>query len=62
MRFDQLNRRAFIGVFGWAMVWSLAARAQQTMRGVAVIMVTRETDALGQGRLKAFLQAFEKFG
>jgi putative ABC transport system substrate-binding protein len=62
MRFDQLNRRAFIDFFGWAMVLPLAAHAQQTMRGVAVIMVTRETDALGQGRLKAFLQALEKFG
>jgi putative ABC transport system substrate-binding protein len=45
-----------------AATWPLAARAQQNERRVAVIMVTRETDALGQGRLKAFLQAFEKFG
>ena len=40
----------------------LAARAQQSMRRVAVIMVTPETDPVGQGRLKAFLEGFEKRG
>jgi putative ABC transport system substrate-binding protein len=32
------------------------------MRRVAVIMVTPETDPVGQGRLKAFLEGFEKRG
>jgi len=32
------------------------------MRRIAVIMVTPETDPLGQGRLKAFLQGFETLG
>ena len=40
----------------------MAARAQPSMRRVAVIMITSETDPVGQGRLKAFLQGFEKLG
>ena len=32
------------------------------MRRVAMVMARLETDPLGQGQLKAFLQGFEKFG
>ena len=58
-----MKRRDFITLLvGAAAAYPLAAHAQQTMRHVVVIMITPETDAPGQGRLKAFLQAFEKLG
>src|SRR5262245_27646362 len=58
-----MNRREFITLLGGAAVtWPVAARAQQTMPRVAVIMVHRDTDRLGQGRLHAFVAAFENLG
>ena len=57
-----MRRRDFLGVLGGAAAWPVVVLAQQSMRRVAVIMVTAETDPAGQGRLKAFLQGFEKLG
>ena len=58
-----MKRREFITLLGGAAAgWPFAARAQQSMRRVAVIMVTPETDPVGQRRLTAFVQGFEKLG
>ena len=57
-----MRRREFIGLLAASFAWPLGARAQQTMRRVAIINVRLENDPLGQSQLKAFLQAFEKLG
>ena len=57
-----MRRREFTTMLAGVAAWPLAARAQQTMRRVVVIMITHETDALGQDRLEAFLQGFDKLG
>src|SRR5262249_7723681 len=59
---DRMNRRRFVALIGGVAGWPAGLRAQQAVRRVAVIMVQHETDALGQGRLKAFLRGFEKLG
>jgi putative ABC transport system substrate-binding protein len=57
-----MTRREFLGVLGGGVAWPLAARAQQTMRHVAVIMITGESDPLGRDRLNAFPQDFQRLG
>ena len=57
-----IGRREFIAVIGGAALWPCAVRAQQPMPHVAVILVQHENDALGQARLNAFLQAFDRLG
>ena len=58
-----MRRREFITLLGGATAaWPLGARAQQSMRRVAIINVRLETDPQGQSQLKAFRQGFEKLG
>ena len=58
-----MKRRDFITRLGGATAaWPVAARAQQSMRRVAIINVRLETDPQGQSQLKAFRQGFEKLG
>ena len=58
-----MRRREFITLLGGAaVVWPLAARSQQAMRRVAVLMGVGETDSLGQVRLNAFRQGLQQLG
>jgi putative tryptophan/tyrosine transport system substrate-binding protein len=60
-----IERRQFIFALGGAaVVWPLAAHAQQTerMRRIGVLMNLTADDAEGQGRLAAFLQGLQEAG
>jgi putative ABC transport system substrate-binding protein len=59
----KVRRRQFIGLLGAATAaFPVAARAQEPVRRVGVLMSTRAGDPLGQGRLVAFVQGLQEFG
>jgi putative ABC transport system substrate-binding protein len=57
-----MRRREFIGALGGAMVWPLAARAQQGIRRVGVLSNFAETDPEAARRLSAFAQSLKELG
>jgi ABC-type uncharacterized transport system substrate-binding protein len=59
-----MNRREFITLLGGAVVWPLAARAQQgeRMRRIGVLMSTGSDDPEGQARIAAFLDGLQRLG
>jgi putative tryptophan/tyrosine transport system substrate-binding protein len=56
-----MKRREFITLLG-AAAWPLAARAQERMRRVGVLMNTAENDPEGHDRIDTFRQGLEKLG
>src|SRR5438445_12496102 len=63
MQFDQLKRREFISLLGGAAAaWPLAARAQQGVRRIGIMMNLAADDPEGQARIAAFLQGMQETG
>jgi putative tryptophan/tyrosine transport system substrate-binding protein len=59
-----MRRRDFIGIFGSAAAWPLAARAQQgeRMRRIGMLMTAAADDPESLARVGAFLQALAQLG
>ena len=59
-----MRRRQFISLLSSAVVWPLAARAQQPerMRRIGVLTAFAENDAEAQANITAFRQSLEKVG
>ena len=59
-----MRRREFITLIGGAVVWPLAAHAQQDerMRRIGVLMLLAADDPEAQTRLGAFLQGLQQLG
>src|SRR5260370_31874151 len=58
-----VRRREFMSLLaGAAAAWPLAARAQQPMRRVGVLMGVTESDPEGRARLAAFRQGLAELG
>jgi putative tryptophan/tyrosine transport system substrate-binding protein len=57
-----VTRRDFITLIGGAAAWPLAARAQQGMRRIGVLMPLVADDPEAQTRLAAFAQGLERLG
>jgi putative ABC transport system substrate-binding protein len=64
MQFAQLKRRRFISLLGGAMVWPIAARAQQAERPrrIGALMSTAADDPEGRARIAAFLGGLQQLG
>ena len=57
-----MMRRTFISLLGGAAAWPLAARAQQKMRPIGVLMAYAEGDKEAQAWVAAFRDGLEKLG
>jgi putative ABC transport system substrate-binding protein len=59
-----VRRREFITLFGGAVVWPLAARAQQPdrLRRIGVLMGTAESDPDQKAMVSVFTRALEDLG
>jgi putative ABC transport system substrate-binding protein len=64
MQFDQLKRREFITLLGGAVVWPLAARAQQPerMRRIGVLMNVAADDPEAEARSASFMRGLRELG
>ena len=63
MQFDQLKRREFITLLGGAAVaWPLAARAQERLRRVGVLMGVAPDDPDAQANIAALHQGLQEAG
>src|SRR5262245_8309980 len=63
MHFHRWKRRQVLTLLsGAAAAWPLAARAQQTVKRIGVLMPTVESDAEIQGRLAAFRKGLQDLG
>src|ERR1700704_3928916 len=61
-RHGPMRRRVFISVLGSAAIWQFAARAQDGVRRVGVIMGFAENDEVWQAYLSTFRQALQNLG
>src|SRR5262245_9296077 len=57
-----MRRRDFFGVLSGAATWPVAARAQERMRRIGVLMGMTESDAEGRALSTAFRDGLEKLG
>jgi hypothetical protein len=57
-----MKRRDFVVALGGAAAWPLAARAQQSVRRIGILMNLAADDPEGQARVAAFLQGLQEVG
>jgi putative tryptophan/tyrosine transport system substrate-binding protein len=57
-----VRRRTFISLLGGAVAWPLAARAQERVRRIGVLMGYAESDWDAQGKIAAFREGLQKLG